>query len=119
MALPGAPVAGVAADRCLPGASRSHLSPTARTVFVVLLLLIGMTDLVVLDAMVLPRTLARKARAAPALLAPSMAALPSPAPVVPPPPPTPVAQEARAPVEPAAAAPEAVPDCGSGETPQS
>jgi outer membrane protein OmpA-like peptidoglycan-associated protein len=111
MAFTGASsVAGVRADNRLPGASRSRLSPAARTVFLILALSVGIADLVVLDAVVLPRTLARKARPAPGLPAPSVAALPSPALLDPPPPPAPVAQEIPAPVEPVAAAPEAVPD---------
>ena len=109
MVFTGAPVAG-ATDHRLPGASRSRLSPTARTVLLVLFLLIGMADLVVLDAIVLPRTLARKARPAPALPAPIVAVVPAPAPVVLPPPPVPVPQEIPAPVEPVVALPEAVPD---------
>jgi outer membrane protein OmpA-like peptidoglycan-associated protein len=108
MALPGAPVAGVT-DHRLPWDSRSRLSPTTRTVLLILALSIGIADLVVLDAVVLPRTLARKARPAPALPAPIVVVAPAPAPVVLPPPPVPVAQEIPAPVEPVVTPPEAVP----------
>jgi outer membrane protein OmpA-like peptidoglycan-associated protein len=120
MTFTGAPVAGVTADHRLPGASRSRLSPTTRTVLLILALSVGIADLVVLDAVVLPRTLARKARPGPAVPAPAVAelavpapivvAVPSPAPVIAAAPPVPVPQEIPAPAEPVAAPPEAVPD---------
>jgi outer membrane protein OmpA-like peptidoglycan-associated protein len=133
MTFTGAPVAGVASDHRLPGASRSRLSPTTRTVFLILALSVGIADLVVLDTVVLPRTLARKARPAPAVPAPavpapvmsapavplpiapvlavpasSVAAAPSPALVAAPP--VPVPPEIPVPAQPVAAPPEAVPD---------
>ena len=110
MTFTGAPVAGVTADRRLPGAARSRMSPTARAVLLLLLLLVGMADLVVLDAIVLPRTLAHKARPALALPAPSAVVVPAPSPVALSPPPVPVPPEIPVPVEPAAAPPEALPD---------
>jgi len=105
----GVPMAGVTADDRLPGASPSRLSPVARTAIVAMLLLVGMADLVVLDAIVLPRTLAHEVRPAPVVPAPSAPALPSAVPVGLAPAPAPVAQELPTPVEPAANPPEALP----------
>ena len=84
----------------------------------ILALSVGIADLVVLDAVVLPRTLARKARPAPAvpavaepaMPAPVVVAVPSPAPVIAAPPQVPVPPEIPAPAVPVAAPPEAVPD---------
>ena len=84
----GAPVAGTIADR-LPGVSPSRLSSTARAALLVSLLLVGVADLTVLDAMVLPRYLAARAR--PGLVMPAReerptapVPIPAPSPPIPP-----------------------------------
>jgi OOP family OmpA-OmpF porin len=122
MGATGVPVTGVIHDARLPGAPPARLSATTRILLLTLLLLAGVLDLVLLDALVLPRFLAARARHALAVPALSAAPLsdvspPAPAAIAVPalaepdaapsdvsfPVPTVVAQEVLAPAEPAVA----------------
>lgn len=58
----GAPMAGTIAADHLPGVTPPRLSSTARSTLLVVLVLVGVADLAVLDAMVFPRYLAARAR---------------------------------------------------------
>jgi outer membrane protein OmpA-like peptidoglycan-associated protein len=96
-------VAGAINNARLPGATDPRLSPPVRISILALLLLAGIVDLAALDAIVLPRFLATKARPAPVL--PALAAIVPPAapPAVAPAPPVVAVQEVLAPAEPAPA----------------
>ncbi len=104
----GAPVAGTIAAGRLPGANPSRFSP-AQSGLIVLLLLVGVADLAVLDAMVLPRYLALKASAGVVVPARNETApAPIPLPTGFPAPPAPQVAEIPAPAIPTAETPEAL-----------
>jgi len=105
----GVPVPGVIHDARLPGVSPSPSSATVRILLPASLLLAGLVDLAVLDAIVLPRFLALKTRTAIALPMPKLAPPPVAPSVASPTPPVAIAPQTPAPAQPAASRPEALP----------